>query len=72
MAFRRQHFGDGEGGELGRRIVDAIDFKAQRGQGDRNRLDPGVGVEMRLEPGQGELHALTPPERVGTSKAEKP
>ena len=29
MAFGSQHFGDGEGGEPGRRIVDAIDFEAQ-------------------------------------------
>ena len=32
----------------------------------------GLRVEMVLEPGEGELHAPTPPDRVGTSSAEKP
>ena len=72
MLVGGQHPGDLEPGELFGRIFDAVYLQADGIQ----RLEDGgkvrIGVEMRLEPAQGELHAPTPPLSVGTSSAEKP
>ena len=37
-----------------------------------DRLERLVGVEMFLEPGEGEFHVLSPPAKVGKSSGRKP
>ena len=67
-----EDLGDGEGSEPCRRVVDRFDFKTERGQCGSEFIDRGGGFEMVFQPREGELHAPTPTESVGTSKAEKP
>src|SRR3546814_12522072 len=72
MALRRQHPGDAECAQLFRRILHALDLKPDVRQPLEDRRQVRIGIEMRLEPAQRELHAPTPPLSVGTSSAEQP
>jgi tRNA-binding EMAP/Myf-like protein len=56
MLLRFDHRGDGEIAQLRRRIGDAFDLKADLRQRLGDRRQRGVGVEMVLEPGEGEFH----------------
>ena len=51
---------------------DEFDFEADPGQRVDDLVERRVCVEVLLEPAKGELHAPTPPDRVGTSRLEKP
>ena len=72
MLFGCEHPGHPERRQCLGRVHDLLDLEADRGQrfGDRRRI--GVRLQMVLEPAQRELHAPTPPDRVGTSRARKP
>ena len=52
--------GDDEAFELGARVLDALDLEADAGERVDDLGEGGRGVEMVLQPGQGEFHALTP------------
>ena len=47
---------DAEGTERVRGILDAFDLEAEIGQGLGALVEAGLGLEMVLEPGEGELH----------------
>ena len=51
--------GDDETFERSRRIVDALDLEADLRQSRDDRVKLGVGLEMALEPGEGELHSVS-------------
>ena len=72
MPVRRQHFGDGEAFQALRRVFNAFDLKANAVEHVGYILNGRVCFEMGLQPGQGELHAPTPPLKVGTSRAANP
>ncbi len=55
------HPGDAEGGEGGGAVFHPFHFEADGGEGGGDRVQRGVGFEMRLEPGEGELHRPTSP-----------
>jgi hypothetical protein len=67
-----QHLRDEEGRELLGRILHAFDFQPDRRQRFEYLLQTGIGLEMLFEPRKSELHAPTPPLKVGTSSAAKP
>ena len=52
---------DAERGQLGARIGHALDLEAQHGEPLAERVERRVGLEMLLEPWQGELHRDSPP-----------
>jgi hypothetical protein len=72
MALGRQDLGDGERRQFFRWIFNIFDFKADASQGLDNDVKTDIRLEMLLKLGEGEFHAPTPPERVGTSSARKP
>jgi hypothetical protein len=53
-------------------IGHALDLEAEHGERVTHLDQRGVGLEMLLEPGQGELHRPSPPVSEGVSRAEKP
>ena len=62
-----------KGASFSGRILDAFDLEADRGQRLDDRRAVGIGLEMLLQPGQGELHAPTPPLKASARRArEKP
>ena len=64
--------GDDEGLEQRRLVLDVLDLEPDHGElvdDLAQRLD---GVEMLLQPGQGEFHELNPPASVGKSSGRKP
>src|SRR5262249_49528108 len=63
---------DGEILQPRARILDRLHFEADGSElvGHCGRV--GIGVQRRLEPGERELHRLSPPSSVGTSSAAKP
>ena len=61
-----------EGGEFPGGIGDLLDLKADHGQLAGDLVEACVRVEMILQPGQRELHRLSPPCKDGTSKARNP
>ena len=67
-----EHLGHPERGKRGTRILDAFDLEADPRQRLDDRVERCVGVDMLLEPVEGDLHAPTPWLSVGTSSAEKP
>ena len=69
---RGQHLRDDEGRELFGRVLDALDLEADAGERRDDFVQSRIRLEMLLQPRKGELHAPTPPERVGTSSAPKP
>ncbi|OIQ64121.1 hypothetical protein GALL_543330 [mine drainage metagenome] len=66
------HARDGEGRERLRLVLNVFDLKPDHGELVRESFDGLVGVEMFLQPGEGELHELNPPASVGTSSGLKP
>ena len=72
MALGGEHLRDLERGQRLGRIVDPLDLEPDAVERVGHRARVGVGIEMRLQPRQRELHAPTPPLSVGTSSAEKP
>ena len=67
-----QDSGDGERRQPLRSILDSLHFEADAGERVDDLGDAGIGLEMLTKPAQGELHAPTPPLRVGTSSAANP
>jgi hypothetical protein len=55
------HIGDREGREIAGGVDHLLDLEADHGERVGDLVDGGVGVEMVLQPGQGELHRLSPP-----------
>ena len=53
-------------------VGDALDLEPDHGELVDDRRQRRVGVEMLLEPGEGELHVLSPPAKVGKSSGRKP
>ena len=72
MLLSGDDMGDSEGGEGGGAILHAFDLKADHGERADDLLQRGIGVEMLLQPGQGEFHRASPPVSVGTSNGTKP
>ena len=72
MRRSRQHARNFEAAQLLCRIFDAFDLKADVGERHEQFIERGGRLKMILEPGQSELHAPTPPDKVGASSAEKP
>ncbi len=70
--------GDTETTQLVRRVINAVDLKTERGQGHRQFLDRGRGVEIFTEPGKGEFHRvsilypLRPKATLGRASGTKP
>ncbi len=56
MLLRFDHARDGEGREQRRLVFEVFDLEPDHGELVRDRLDRRVGVEMLLEPGEGEFH----------------
>ncbi len=54
------------------RILDAFDFEAERGEGLGDGGGIGTRLKMRFQPGEGELHRVSPPTTEGTSSGRKP
>ena len=50
------HIAEGKVGQLRRRVLDAFNFEAEVGQGIGDLINRRRGVEMVLEPGEGEFH----------------
>ena len=69
---RLDHAGADEGGERGRPVDDRLDLEADRGQALGDLLEARLGVEMPLEPAEGELHSVNPSASDGTSSGRKP
>ncbi len=67
-----QDLRDLEATQLFCRIFDTVDLQPDGVERLEDGGQVGIGLEMRLEPAQCELHAPTPPLSVGTSSAEKP
>ena len=57
MALGLDHAGDGEGRELRRRVVDALDVEPHGGELLGQLRERRRGLQMILEPGEGDLHA---------------
>ncbi len=72
VALGGQDARDGERRQCLARIGDALHLQPDTGQRDHDLIEGRIGVEMLGEPGQGELHAPTPPDSVGTSRLAKP
>ena len=72
MFLGRDDMGDGEILQPRAGILDRFHFETDGGElvGDRRGIR--VGVEMVLQPGERELHRLSPPSSVGMSSAAKP
>ena len=64
--------GDGERRQGGAAVDHLLDLEAEHGQPVGNLVEGRVGLEMGLEPVQGELHRLNPWPSVGVSRAAKP
>ena len=66
------HVGDGEGREVVAGPANALHLEPDGGELGRDLVERRVRFQMRLQPGEGELHALSPAARLGTSKGAKP
>ena len=64
--------GDDERLEQAGLVLDVLDLEPDHGELVDDRGERLVGVEMLLEPGQGEFHGLNPPASVGKSSGRKP
>ncbi len=60
VLHRLDDAGDREGLQLRAGILDVLDLEAGHGHGVHHLIDRGVGGEVILEPGKGELHAVLP------------
>ena len=72
MPFGGQHLGDAKARELLGRIFDAFDFQPDAIERRDDIVDGRIGIEMRLQPFEGDLHAEIPPLSVGTFSAPNP
>jgi hypothetical protein len=72
MLLGRNHPRNGERRKQLRLVLDAFDLQPDHGELVGEFLDGVVGVEMFLQPGEGEFHELSPPASVGTSSGLKP
>jgi hypothetical protein len=73
MLLGLDHARDGEWLKLLAHVLDALDLEPDHGQLVGDLAERAVGVEMLLEPGEGEFHhALNPPASVGKSNGRKP
>ena len=63
---------DDERGELGRTVLDALELEAERVQRIGDLAQRRLGVQMVLQPGQRELHGVSPRTRLGASSGTKP
>jgi hypothetical protein len=72
MLRRLDDIADGEGRQRLRAVLDALDLEPDDGQLLAQRVERCLGVEMVLQPTQGELHGLNPPTRLGVSSGTKP
>ena len=72
MGLGLDHDGSGEGGELLGTVVDALELETYVDERARELVQGRGSLEMILEPGEGQLHRLNPPTRLGTSKGTKP
>ena len=73
MLLGLDHARDGERRELFALVLDALDLEPDHGQLVGDLAERAVGVEMLLEPGEGEFHhELNPPASVGKSSGRKP
>ena len=55
-----EHGGDAVGGERLRLVLDALDLQPDAGQRLDDHVEGSVGVEVVLEPGEGEFHGAKP------------
>ena len=60
MLLRLDDARDGEGRERGPLVLDRLDLEADARQHRHDLVERGLGLEMILEPGQGELHGRRP------------
>ena len=65
-------FGHHEIGKIGGAVMDALDLEPQRRQGVGHFAEGCLGLQMLLEPTEGEFHRASPPTRLGWSSAAKP
>ncbi len=72
MLLRFRDIADHERLERLGRILDAFDLEAERRQGLGDGGGIGTGVQLGLQPGEGELHRVSPPTTEGTSSGRKP
>ena len=72
MLLRLDHVGHGEGREIVAGAADLLHLEPDRGELGRELVERRIRLQMRLQPGEGELHALSPAARLGTSKGAKP
>ena len=72
MPLCRQHLGDAETTQLFSWVLNPFNFQPNTVERIGHAMNIGIGIEVILQPGQGELHAPTPPLSVGTSRAANP
>ena len=72
MLVGAQHPGDAERAERLGRVGQALDLQAKIGELVGDGVRQRIRLQMRLQPGQRELHAPTPALSVGTSRKLKP
>ena len=72
MGFGGNDAGHGEGFQQCAAVHHFFHLNAERGEAVHDLAQMGVGIEMLLEPGQGEFHRDRPPTREGMSSAAKP
>ena len=72
MLPRLHHVGDGKGREIVAGPAHRLHLEPDGGELRRDVVERRIGLQMRLQPGEGEFHALSPAARLGTSKGAKP
>ena len=72
MPLRRNHFADPERRERGRRILDRLDLEPEHRQTLGDFGQRRIGLQVILQPGQGELHGASPRSRDGVSSERNP
>ena len=72
MLLGGNHARDRERRQRLRLVLDVLDLKPDHGELVGELFQRLVGVEMFLQPGEGEFHELSPPASVGTSSGLKP
>ena len=60
VLHRLDHAGDAERREGGAAVLHVLQFQADAGQRVGDLVQRGVGIEVRLQPGESELHRSTP------------
>ncbi len=72
MLLGRNDVGDDEGLEQSGLVLDVLDLEPDHGELVDDLAQRCDGVEMLLQPGESELHELSPPASVGKSSGRKP